>query len=251
MSSHSHALTPDQREKWIKIFREHEPKTHSTMYALHSLAQHWVESETLIEQAAKTEVEQNGPKWTPKTDEEISVFFAARSEARMMHDDIMIPIHRYSCIVMLYTTVERELERLVSNLEKGHEPQNRKVKYKKNKSYLERVAKFVEDFHNLRLVECPQYKALNDLRIIRNCIIHCHGDSKLLGQKEFDLVKLESSRPGFYAHSPYGIWLNHECIRRFFIQIWGFFTWVFGKLKWKINNCFQGNKLEGTFKEMK
>src|ERR1035438_9783090 len=128
MGSHNRrAMTPDQREKWIKIFREHEPKTHSTMYALHSLAQHWVANEALIEQAAKEEVEQSGPKWTPKTDEDISVFFAERSVARMMHDDIMIPMHRYSCIVMLSTTVEREFKRLVENLEKVSGPKNKKV----------------------------------------------------------------------------------------------------------------------------
>jgi hypothetical protein len=245
MGSHNRrALTPDQQEKWIKIFREYEPKTHSTMYALHSLAQHWVENEALIEQAAKKEVEKTLQKLSPE-DYEVYELEAEIKVARMTHDDVMIPIHRYSSIVMLYTTVERELKRLVSNLGNG------KVKYAKNKSYLEQVAKFVEDFHNLRLVECPQYKALDDLRIIRNCIIHCHGDSRLLGEKELDLVRLEGSRPGFYAHSPYGIWMNPGCIRQFLIETWSFFTWVFGKLNWKINNCFQGNKLEQTFKELK
>jgi len=41
--------------------------------------------------------------------------------ARQLHDEIMTPAFRYSCIVMLYTTIERELRRLVQNLEKQRE----------------------------------------------------------------------------------------------------------------------------------
>src|ERR1035438_2538743 len=195
MGSHNRrAMTPDQREKWIKIFREHEPKTHSTMYALHSLAQHWVENEALIERAAKEEIKQNGPKWTPKNDEEISEFVAERSVTRIMHDDIMIPTHRYSCIVMLCTTVERELKRLVEHLEKECGPQNKKVEDMEGKSYLAKVAKFVEVFHKLRLVDCPQYEALHDLQKIRNCIIHFHGEAGLLSKiKEDYLMKLQAN----------------------------------------------------------
>ena len=252
MGSHNRrAITPDQRKKWIKIFREYEPKTHSTMYALHSLAQHWVENEALIERAAIEEVKKNGPKWTPKDDDEIGKFLSERDVARIMHDDIMIPMHRYSCIVMLSTTVEREFKRLVENLEKISGPKNKKVEDMKEKSYLARVANFVEVFYGLRFADCPQYTALIDLQKIRNCIIHCHGEARLLdNRKENHLVKLQANHPGFFAHSPNGIWIKSECIRQFFIKIWGFFTWVFDKLKWEINSCFQGNKLERTFKEL-
>jgi hypothetical protein len=250
MGSHNRrAMTPDQREKWIKIFREHEPKTHSTMSALHSLAQHWVENEALIERAAKEEVNQNGPKWTPKNDEEISEFVAERSEARMMHDDIMIPVHRYSCIVMLFTTVERELNRMVDNLEKERGEQKLKLKDISG-AFLNKVAKYIEVFYGLRLADCPHYEALHDLQKIRDCIIHCLGEVDESNDKKY-LVELQTKRAGFFAHSPNGIWIKSECIREFFIETWGFFNWVFRNLNWKINSCFQGNKLERTFKELK
>jgi hypothetical protein len=219
------------------------------MYALHSLAQHWVENEALIERAAKEEIEQSGPKWTPKTDEEYSVFFAERSVARMMHDDIMIPMHRYSCIVMLFTTVERELKRLVDNLETERGQQKLKLN-DIGGAFLNKVAKYIEVFYDLRLANCPHYAALHDLQKIRNCIIHRLGE---VGESDDDkyLVELQTKRAGFFAHTPNGIWIKPECIRKFFVEIWSFFSWVFGELKWKINSCFQVDKLERTFKDLK
>jgi uncharacterized protein with PIN domain len=240
-----HALT----EKWKKSLREYEPKTNSTMYALHSVTQHWVENEALIEQAAKEEVEQNGPKWKPKDDEEIGEFLAEKDQARIMHDDIMIPIHRYSCIVMLYTTVERELKRLVENLEKERGPQKLKLKDISGAS-LDRAAKFVEVFYGLRLGDCPQYAALHDLQKIRDCIIHCLGEVRLSNDKDY-LVKLETKRHGFFAHPQSDIKIQSECIEQFLREIWSFFTWIFSKLNWKLDSFYQGNRLEQTLKGLK
>ncbi len=95
------ALTDEQKQKWQDIFANHEPKTASTMYALHTVAQHWVETEVIIEKAAVQEADENGPKWTPDYDDRDSVgeFFSERDMARYMHDKIMVPMHRYSCIV--------------------------------------------------------------------------------------------------------------------------------------------------------
>ncbi len=58
--------------------------------------------------------------WKPDYDDKDSIgeYLAQRDLARDMHDKIMLPMHRSSCIVMLFTTVERELINLVENLEK-------------------------------------------------------------------------------------------------------------------------------------
>jgi hypothetical protein len=251
-SPHRHALTPEQREKWEKRFREYEPKTNSTMYALRSVAQHWVENESLIERAAKEEVKQNGPKWTPKDDDEVGEFLSERDVARMMHDDILIPMHRYSCIVMLCTTVERELRRLVENLEKERGSQKLKISDIKEGSYLARVAKFVDAFYGLRLADCPQYPGLHDLQKIRNCIVHDLGEVELLNDKDKDyLVKLQAKRHGIYVHPQSDIKIQPECIKQFLVETWEFFTWVFNTLTWKIDSFYQGNTLGQTLKGLK
>jgi hypothetical protein len=125
-------MTDEEKEKtmqkWGPIWADAQltKKTYSTLGALNTLAQHWVENEIIIERAAVEEVETNGPKWKPDTDDQDSMgeFFAERDMARYMHDNTLLPMHRYSCIVMLFTTVERELIRLVENLEKGKVEEN-------------------------------------------------------------------------------------------------------------------------------
>jgi hypothetical protein len=116
------AMTDEAKQKWHAIFTDWQLtiKTYSTMGALHTLAQHWVENEVIIERAAVEEVEQNSPKWRPNSndDYEVGEFLSERDMARHMHDTVMIPMHRYSCVVMLCTTIERELRRLIDNLEK-------------------------------------------------------------------------------------------------------------------------------------
>ena len=49
---------------------------------------------------------------------EWSEFHWERDQADLMHKEILIPMHRYSCIVMLFVAVERELGRLTTNLNK-------------------------------------------------------------------------------------------------------------------------------------
>ena len=101
------------------------------MGALHSLAEYWVENEVIIERAAVEEVEKNRRTWTPDYNDEDSIgeFRAEQDTAREMHDKTLTPMHRHSCIVMLYSNVERELLRWIENLEKerGNKSSNLKT----------------------------------------------------------------------------------------------------------------------------
>ena len=221
------------KQKWIPIFEERNrtKKTYSTMAALHTLAQYWVENESIIERAAANEVELNGPQWEPdsKDEELMSEFFAERDLARHLHDHTLIPMHRNSCIVMLYSTVERELLRLVENLEKEHGPQKLKWKDIRANSKVEQISKFCETFFGFRLVDCAQYGALTELQKIRDCIIHCLGDVNLSSDKDF-LLKLPQKRQGFLAHLYADIYIDEPCIKQFIEEIWAFFVSVFGAL---------------------
>lgn len=227
---------------------EFNPKTDPTMSALSAVAEYWVETEKIIEQAAVAEVSINGPKWQPDPNDEDSVgeFLSERDLARYTHDYVLIPMHRYSSIVTLYTTVERELLRLVAHLEGERGQQKLKVKEVTAKSELARVSKFCEVFFDLCLTECPQYIALTDLQKIRDCIVHCRGDVKLSRDKDY-LEKLGAKRRGFFAHRQGQVYINEECIQQFLLEAWSFFTWVFQNLNWKLTNSYQGEKLEGLF----
>jgi hypothetical protein len=256
-SNSKKAMTDESKQKWIAKIADCEltKKTYSTMAALNTLAQHWVENEVIIERAANEEAEINGPKWKPDWDDRDSVgeFLSERDMARYMHDTILIPMHRYSCIVMLFSTVERELIRLIENLEKGKWKKMSEEKGMKKKSPMGKAVKFVQESRGVKLSECPQYEALIDLQKIRDCIIHCRGEVSLSRDKK-DLVELwlgGKKRRGFAAHWDNDIYIYPDCIKQFLIEVWAFFEWIFEKLNWKIAVHWQENKPEKTFEKLK
>jgi hypothetical protein len=225
-------------------------KTYTTMGALHTLVNCWVENEIILERAAKAEEDENGPKWTPDWDDEESVreWHSERDIARHMHDNTLIPMHRNSCIVMLYSTVERELLRLVENLEKERGPQKLKWKDIRANSKVDQILKFCEVFHGFRLVDCAQYGAVTELQKIRDCIIHCLGDVALSADKDF-LLKLK--RRDFFADLDNEMRIGEGCVKQFLEEIWVFFVSVFGALQWEIAPHWQGDKLGKVFERLK
>jgi hypothetical protein len=188
---------------------------------LHNVAQHWVANENLIEQGAEIEADTNGPKWKPDLNDEQSMgeFFAERDLARDVHDRIMIPMHRYSCVVMLFITVERELRRLIENLEKERGPQKLKVNDIREKSYMAQVGKFVAVFYGVKFSDCPQYTSLSDFDRVVLC-----GDGSEVARHariwEADQVCFEplhylallETKPGALDHArPLAGWTLPEC----------------------------------------
>jgi hypothetical protein len=250
-----------EKQKWQARFAEMKrtEKTYTTMGSLHTLAGHWVENELIIEQAAEKEAETNGPNWTPDWNDPDSVgeWHSERSTARYMHDETMFPMHRYSCIVMLFTTFERELIRLIENLEAGKWKKICDEKAGRNVSPLKEAIKFVLDSRGVKIPDCPQYEALNDLQKIRDCIIHSKGEVSLSRDKEH-LVELwlgekskSKKRRGFAAHWNNDIYIYPECIKQFLMEVWAFFVWVFERLNWEIASHWQGDKLEKIFEKLK
>jgi hypothetical protein len=210
-------------------------KTFDTMYALDSFGQYWLENEALIKKAGDAEEDNSGPKWSPKDEDELGEYHMEIRDARRLHDEIMAPMFRYSCIVMLHVIIERELRRLLENLEKERGPQKLKVNEIRGASFLAQVCKFIEVFFGLQLPVCPQYHAICDLQKIRDCIIHCRGEVSLSRDKAY-LLSLKVSRPGFYAWEGTDIEIRPDCVEQFIKETWLFFTWTFNELKWKTAN---------------
>lgn len=219
-----------------------EWKTFDSLYALDSFANYWAENEKLIKRAADEQEEQNKPTWTPQDEDGIGEYRAEVRIVRHLHDEIMTPMLRYSCISMLYSTVERELRRMVANLE--HERGKQKLTLKElNGSFLQRVGKFTETFFDLTLTKCPEYNAICDLQKIRDCIVHCRGEVSLMNETDRKyLLKLKDSRPGFFAVERTDIDIGDECIEQFIREVWRFFLWIFRELNWKTDDSWQANK---------
>ncbi len=213
------------------------PKTSSTLYALDSFRNYWNENERLIEKAAKLEAERNTPAWNPQTDDEHGEFRWEQQMARQFHDAVMTPTFRYSSIVMLYVIIERELLRVVANLDPS-----RSLKFeRKGSSVLDPVAQFCEANFQLRLQNAPDYQAVCDLQKVRNCIVHCRGDVSLSRDMKY-LIQLKGRRIGFYAWEELQIDIESECIDQFLRETWHFFVWIFNNLKWKIDDSWNGKK---------
>ncbi len=223
-------------------FERLEWKTFDTLYALDSFANYWSENEKLIKKAAGEEEQKYSPKWTPKDDDEFGEYLEELRMARHLHDEIMTPMFRYSSIVMLYTIVERELRRLVVSLENDRGKQ--KLGFKELRgSFLQQTGKFAEVFFGLSLTSCPDYNAVCDLQKIRDCIVHCRGEVNLVNENDRKyLLKLKDVRPGFFAWEGTDVEIGPECVELFIKETWRFFIWIFGELKWKIDDSWQGNK---------
>jgi hypothetical protein len=250
-------MTDEAKQHGTDTFAEYQRtiKTYTTLAALHTSAQYWVETEVIIERAAVEEAEQNGPKWRPKSDDdqEIGEYFFEKDMARYMHDKMLIPTHRYSCIVMLVSNIERELSRLVENLEIERGKQKLKLKDLYGRSNIEKISTFCDVVYNLRLADCANFESINDLRKIRDCIVHALGEVALLKSEDDKtyLVNLRNKRRGFFASLNHDIWINDECIKQFLVEVWAFFVSVFKSLGWEIATHWQGDKLEQLFKKLK
>jgi hypothetical protein len=218
-----------------------EWRTFETFYALDSFGDYWVENEALIQKAADEEEARFGPKWSPEDEEQLAEYRMELRNARHLHDEVMAPMFRYSCIVLLYTIVERELRRLVENLENERGQQKLRVNDIRESSFLGQVAKFTEAFFELHLAACPQYQAICDLQKIRDCIVHCRGEVRPSRDKAY-LIKLKDCRPGFFASEGSDIEIGAECIEQFIREAWATFAWLFAELKWQMDASWKERK---------
>lgn len=219
-----------------------EWKTFDTLYALESFADYWAENEKLIKIAADEQEKKHAPTWTPTDDDERGEYDMEVRNIRHLHDKIMIPMFRQSCIVMLFSMVERELQRLVDNLDLEHGKKKINPKDLKG-SFLQQTNKFTEVFHGLSLTKCPEYNAVCDLQKIRDCIVHRRGEVSLVNESDRKyLLALKKTRPGFLALEHTELYIEAECIEQFIREIWRFFVWIFNELKWKLNDLWEQKK---------
>lgn len=210
-----------------------EPKTFDTLYALDSFRKYCEENERLIKAASEEAEQSDGPDWHPKTEEELGEYNEMRRIARHLHDEIVTPVFRYSCVLMLYTVVERELRRLCGNLETEKGPS--KLNYKDLKGgILEQVPKWCRVCFGLEIASMREFAAIRDLQKIRDCIVHCNGEVDASRDKK-EILVMKDRYPGFFAWERIEIEITPEFVAHVYGQVWTFFLSAFAALKWDVD----------------
>ena len=75
-------------------------KTFDTLYALGSVHKYVEENERLIISAAADAERNQGPDWQPANKDEVGEYLEEKRMARHLHDEIVTPVFRYSCVTM-------------------------------------------------------------------------------------------------------------------------------------------------------
>ncbi len=215
-------------------------ETFNTLCAFDSFRAAWLENERLIEEAAQREAEQYGPKWKPGTEDEVAEYLAEQRIARHLYDEIMAPFLRGSCVVILQGMVERELRRMIENLENQRGKPPLELKEVRASSVLEQTTKYLELFFSVRLEDCPQLAALGDLQRTRDRIVRCRAErSRDVRWDREERIRVKHGQPGLLAAMAAELEVEPACLERFVTDVREFFVWVFRKLNWKIDGSWQ------------
>jgi hypothetical protein len=210
-----------------------EGKTFDTFYALKSFLDYCNENERLIREAAAEAERLHGPKWHPEDEEEAGEYHEEQRMARHLHDEIVTPVFRYSCVAMLYTVVERELRRLCGNLEQEKGPA--KLKYKDLKGgLLEQIPKWCSVCFGLEIASFKEFSEIRDLQKVRDCIVHCNGEVDDSRDKK-EILAMKDRYTGFFAWEGTEIEIQPEFVSHMHRQVWNFFLAVFSVLQWNVD----------------
>lgn len=216
----------------FKAFNEIEWRTYETFSALAAFESFWKETERLVSGAAQIEELLNGPKWTASTEEERAEHSEERRIVRYLHDEVIMPTFRYSSVVALFATFEREIRRFADNLAKEGKA---KISYKDLKGgLLDQISKYAEAFCGFSTSNLAGYSQICDLQKIRDCVVHCHGELALFRDKAY-LLKLGSSARGLEIYEGASIGIAPLFIESSIGAVQDFFHALFSKVGWRVN----------------
>lgn len=167
-----------------------EWKTWKTLDALDSFHRYWLKSEQLITHDADIEELRNLPDWRPQTESENALYQAEIADIRSFHDYEMKRVLRYGCTTLLYSLVELELRCFVENLD------GKTLQKRRNDSLLEAFSRHIEHHHSHRVKAMKEYKSLDELRKVRNGIVHYWGEMNFIDDQSLkkNLLRISDFR---------------------------------------------------------
>jgi hypothetical protein len=217
----------------FKFYNDIDWRTYETFYALDVFKAFWMEGERLIVNEAELNELLAKPERMPSTPEERAEHSEEMRAVRHLHDEVLSPTFRYSAVVMLFATFEREYRRFADNLAKEV---NSPVGYGDLKGGLiDQVSKYTLAFKGFSPAAAPTYERVRDLQKVRDCIVHCYGDAAL-SRDRAHLVRLESLKRGIEVLEGYPLHVEPRFIVDVFEAVYSFFKTLFDKVGWKIND---------------
>lgn len=213
-------------------------KTWDTFFALDSFDTYRREIEGMIEREADLATKLHGPKWVPITEEDHDMWEWERREAKRMHEEVLSPMFRYSLVVSLFSLYETELVRVVGILEKDS-PQRPVKRCDLAGDVIPQCMRYLQIFENVPNPKGWKEAAeINELRLVRNCIVHCNGQVSQFGERQKLLAIWGGGgsyeKDGILCVEQTRIDINGKFLLSRFGAIWRFYKKLFESLSWPV-----------------
>lgn len=219
-------------DEFLKKFNEIDWRTYDTFAAIDSLSSFYRESERMIDEAAKAAVIEQGPKWRPESEDEITEFLHEQRMATHLYEEVVRPTLRYATVTSVFAVFERELKRFMDNLTRENPVP---LSYRELRGgLLDQVGRHLETFRSINIVTLPGYPAICDLQKVRDCIVHCYGEVGLSRDKAY-LIKMDVGRTGVEAIEGAPLEIQPQFIDASVAALRSFFSALFAAVGWKIN----------------
>lgn len=217
--------------------------TFKTLYAIQSIINHWVDTEIIISKDASLESYRMADMLPIVTPDNFDSISANIKTARFLHDNLYIPMQRYSCVLLLCSIIEKELKTLIENViqDKGKQKLNLKDF---SGNLIEQVDSYLHVFHSLKITECRNYNAVIDLQKLRNCIVHSFGG--LRDSDKEKIIQIAKNWEGVRINDLDEVEIDAIAVTIFSENSYEFFEWIFEKFNW-INVIDRYTK-QSTFK---
>lgn len=114
-------------------------------------------------------------------------------------DDMLGENFRYSVLVSLYSFFEHEIKIICHQLEKI----NGYTTPLKSEAYVQGVIDYLKNNANTDITSLKNWSFIDDLRLIRNTIAHCHGLVRPNSKRQSDItvISIISARPDLSVNS--------------------------------------------------
>lgn len=210
-------------------------KTYDTFAALDSFKRFCGEIEQLVAGAADSAEKNEAAEYQLGSGDEATDYFHARRMARHMHDEVVTPTFRYSSVITLFATAEREFKRFADNLAKE---QNHEISYRDLRGgLLQQISRYLEAYHSFTLSDLENYNEIKRLQKVRNCLVHAFGEPALVAEGERKaLIAMHSPKDGIEIYDGTPIEIQSRFVELSLDATRNLFFELFARVGWAIND---------------
>lgn len=216
-------------------------KTYNTFSAFDAFTRFWSEIERLVLVAAESAEKNDADQYQLSSGDEAADYFHARRMARHLHDEVVTPSFRYSAVITLFATIERELKRFADNLakERQHEIGFRDLRG----GLLQQISRYLEAYHGFALSTLSGYNEIRRLQRVRNCLVHALGEPSLVPEGERKaLLAIHRPEEGIEIHEGMPIEIHPRFVELSLKAGRCLFYELFARVDWSVNDRWKRTK---------